>query len=249
MFERVNRQAVTLGQPVSLRVQMPGASRIDIWHCGRVIKTLEGEKGECEIPSMHLGIGPVRLDAVAQVQSAPVTLPPVNFDVVAPKPLPAIAVQPTDGETFLDGPTLTADNIGPVEVLDMRRRPALQEAKVPVGGAYKIEAYFDVPADDLCQFQVWTDGPLALQVDGKPVAQATSKGWTFMPVSLAKGKHQMTVRGTAGPERTLEIRFGPPGTRSIGKRCHNWDAEHLSLHFSHLGRIPTTTTSPTTQPQ
>ena len=249
MFERINPQTLTLGQSVSLRAHMPGASKIEIWHSGRIIKTIDGEKGDCEIPSMQLGIGPVRLDAVAQVQSAPVTLPPVNFDVVAPRPLPAIAVQPAPGETFLDGPMLTAENIGPVEVLDMRRRPALQEAKVPVGGAYKIEAYFDVPADDLCQFQVWTDGSLALHVDGKPLAQATGKGWTFMPVSLAKGKHQMTVQGTAGPERALEIRFGPPGTRSIGKRCHNWDAEHLSLHFSHLGKTPTTTTSPTTQPQ
>ena len=70
-----------------------------------------------------------------------------------------------------------------------------------------------------------------------------------MPVSLAKGKHQMQVEGIAGSERALEIRFGPPGTRSIGKRCHTWDAEHLSLHFSHVGQIPATTSRPTTQPQ
>ena len=248
-FQRIGEKPVTLGQPVKVRAAVPGAAKIEIWHCGRIIKVLEGEKGEGEIPSPQLGVGPVRLDAVAQVQSVPVPLPPVRFDVVAPAPLPAIHVQLAAGETFLDAPLLTAAGIGPVEVLDMRRRVALQEARVPVGAAYKIEAYFDVPADDLCQFQVWNDGSLALKVDGQPLAQATSKGWTFMPVSLAKGKHQMQVEGIAGPERALEIRFGPPGTRSIGKRCHTWDAEHLSLHFSHVGQIPTTTSRPTTQPQ
>ena len=235
---------VALGQEVKVRAAIPGARKIEIRHCGRVVKTIEGAGGECEISSLQLGLGQIRLDAAGEVDGKSVFFaPPVFFEVIAPEFMPAISVQPAEGEDFLDGPLLTAEGIGPLEVLDMWRRAALQEAKVPVGGAYRIEAFFDVLTNDLCQFQVWTDGPAALKIDDVKMPPIAEKGWTFLPVALAGGKHRMLAEGKAGPGRELEIRYGPPGTRRIGKRCHNWDAEHPAMHFSHLGKKPPATST------
>lgn len=244
-FTLAGGKAVTFGQPVKGQLSIPGSKFIEIWHCGRIVKTVVSDKGEFQIDSTLLGMGPVRLDAVGEIAGQKVVAEPLRFEIVAPKPLPAINVSVPDGEEFLDGPVLTAEGIEPLIVNDMRRRAALQEGHVQAGKAYKIEAYFDVAADEVCQFQVWTDGQVTLQIDGQALrtakASADSKAaWTFLPVALAKGKHKMLAEGKAGAARELVIRYGPPGTRDIGKRCHTYDAEHVSLHFSHVGKPPTT---------
>lgn len=117
----------------------------------------------------------------------------------------------------------------------MRRKAVLVEANVRTGQAYAIEAYFDAATAELYQFQIWTDGPVTIEVDGVALPKVTAKGWTFRPVALAQGKHHMVARGVAGEKQELAIRFGAAGAREIGKRCHKWDIEHVSLHFSYVG--------------
>ena len=235
---------VTFGQPIKGQLSIPGAKVIEVWHCGRMVKSFPSDKGGFEIDSTLVGMGPVRLDAVG-VGTDRVWAAPLMVEVVPAKAIPAAEVQLKDGEAFLDGPVLTAEGVEPFILSDMRRQPPLQTAKVPAGAAYKIEAYFDVAADDVCQFQVWTDGEVTISVDGVAMPMAAGKdgaAWTLLPVSLAKGKHKMVAAGKAGPARELAIRYGPPGTRDIGKRCHTYDAEHVSLHFSHIGKKPPATT-------
>ena len=159
-----------------------------------------------------------------------------------PLHLVPVEVKLKEGEAFLDGPTLSGpDNPAGRIVEDMRRRNPLQEGKVAPGSAFQIDAYFDAATDDLYQFQVWTDGQVTLDIDGAPIGVADSRDWTCLPVWLAKGKHRMHASGTAGPKQDLTIRFGGPGCRDIGKRCHNFDAENPSLHFAHIGPKPSPT--------
>jgi uncharacterized protein (TIGR03790 family) len=154
--------------------------------------------------------------------------------ILTAKPLPALHVTVPAGEAFVDGPVLRSGESTHV-VEDMRRKPALQEAKVPVGGGYTIEAYFDADKDDLCQFQIFTDGQTKVTVDGVAIGESIEKRWTFLPVMLAKGKHKLEARGIAGPTRDLTIRFGGPGSREIGNRTRTFDADHPALHFAHMG--------------
>jgi hypothetical protein len=229
---------VELGKTFKVHAAVTGAWMIEVRHCGRAVATVLGAKGECEIDTSQLGIGPARLDAVGKVDGKPVAIAPLWVEVVAPKALPAIALTVPPGQALVDGPMLTGKGFAPSLVLDMRRRDALVEAKVPAGAPYAMDAYFNAEADDLCQFQVWTDGELTLTIDGHALPRVTHKGWTFLPIALAKGLHQMSVQGNAGPQRELEIRFGPPGTRRIGARCHPWETEHVAMHFSHLAPKP-----------
>jgi hypothetical protein len=236
--------SAVLGSAVKIHADVAGAGTIELRHCGRVIGTVQGTQGDCEINTSQLGIGPARLDAVATVDGKQVATAPLWVDVVSPKPMSAITVAVPPGQALVDGPMLTGKEFAPSLVLDMKRRDALVEARIPVGAQYAMDAYFNVGADDLCQFQVWTDGELMLTVDGRLLSHVTLHGWTFVPISLAQGLHVMNVRGTAGPQRELEIRFGPPGTRRIGARCHAYESDHLAMHFSHLGPKPPPASAP-----
>jgi hypothetical protein len=160
--------------------------------------------------------------------------------------LNALTVNVPEGQAFVVGPLLISGDRKHI-VEDMRRKVALQEAKVPVGGVYTIEAYFDAVKDDLYQFQIFTDGKAAMTVDGTPIGESAENAWAFHPVALAKGKHKLEVKGTAGPGRELTIRFGGPGSRDIGKRTRDFDGEHPALHFSHIG-VPAPATAPATAP-
>jgi hypothetical protein len=167
--------------------------------------------------------------------------------IFSAKPLAPLEIALPAGQAFLDGPVLTSGSITHI-VEDMRRKNALEEAKVPAGSGFKIEAYFDAAKQDVYQFQVFTDGKLALTVDGAALGESVESTWTFLPVMLAKGKHKLEATGVAGKGRDLTIRFGGPGTRDIGKRTRDFDAEHPALHFSHIGPPPPTTASrPATQ--
>ncbi|MFB3890621.1 MAG: hypothetical protein ACE15C_01215 [Phycisphaerae bacterium] len=246
-------KTVVFGKPIMLSVETQKANKFELLHSGRVLATADGAKVKFEIDSRRLGMGTARLQAVADDNGQEIASAPYEVEVVADRPLPAVDVKVPDGQALLDGPTLVYKADGkdsaPRIVEDMRRKAALQEAKVPAGAEYRIEAYFDAAADDLYQFQVWTDGKAAVKVDGveigatAPPAPPDKAGWTFLPVALAKGKHLMTVTGTAGAARELTIRFGGPGTRDIGKRCNNWEmqTEHPAYHFAHIGPKPPAT--------
>jgi uncharacterized protein (TIGR03790 family) len=243
-----DRKKVVFGQPVTFQAAAVGAKGIDLYHG---LETIGSGKGTDEertfvVSSWGLGMGLVRVYAAAKFGGGGVRSVPVEIEIVPDAMLPAAEVKLKEGEAFLDGPTLSGpDNPSGRTVEDMRRRNPLQEGKVKAGSAFQIDAYFDAAADDLYQFQVWNDGEVALDIDGTPIGAANSRDWACLPVSLAKGKHRLHASGTAGPTQDLTIRFGGPGSRDIGKRCHNFDAENPSLHFSHIGKKGATTTTAT----
>jgi uncharacterized protein (TIGR03790 family) len=246
-----DQKRVVFGRAITFKAVAPGAKDIDLCHGQRTIGPAVDAAAEKAflVSTWGLGMGSVRVHAEAKFDGAVVRSAPLEIEVVPDALLPAADVKLKDGEAFLDGPTLSGpDNPAGRTVEDMRRRNPLQEGKVKAGSAFQIGAYFDAAADDLYHFQVWTDGEVDLRIDGQPIGAANSRDWSDFPVSLAKGKHRMHAAGTAGPGQDLTIRFGGPGSRDIGKRCHNFDAEHPSLHFSHIGPKPAATTTATTAP-
>jgi uncharacterized protein (TIGR03790 family) len=244
---------VIFGKSIPLTLDIEGAAKIDVLHLGRQVTTLSAAKGKIDLDSRVLGLGPVRLIAVADIAGTKVMATPLNLEIVPNTPLPAVTVNLPEGQTFVDGPTLTSSKTTTAHIVhDMRRKPALQEAKIPAGADFKLEAYFDAPKQDLYQFQIFTDGKVTLSVDGAPVGDSIEKSWSFLPVALAKGKHRLEATGIAGPNRELTIRFGGPGSRDIGKSTRDTDAEHPALRFAHIGTPPPATapaTAPATQPE
>jgi hypothetical protein len=75
-------------------------------------------------------------------------------------------------------------------------------------------SYFEVPADDVYQFQLAHTGDVLLAIDNVPQYKAENgdkNAWRYVPVSLAKGYHQLTIQGKAASEMVLQMKFGGPG--------------------------------------
>jgi hypothetical protein len=97
-----------------------------------------------------------------------------------------------------------------------RPRDWLAKAGVKDGQSFTLEGCFDVPADDVYQFQVRFVGELSLEVDGQPLGEVRGTGWSFLPVALKAGTHRLRVSATPKGKPELELRFGGPGALSVG---------------------------------
>ena len=209
---------VTLGQTLKLRVSMPGAKKIEFLHLGRVIASADADKAEAEVDSTQLGLGPARLLARALVGDKTVKAQPVDVNVAAPAPI--AAAKADDTAAWSPGALLTGPDIAPTVVTDMRKRNPLAEAKAKPGAAFMIAGCVDAPADDVYQFQVWYDGKLSIRMDGQLLPLPEGKGWRLAPFSLAKGMHRFAIEGVANDNLEIDVRFGGPGSRSLGdKNC------------------------------
>jgi hypothetical protein len=82
---------------------------------------------------------------------------------------------------------------------------------------FLLQGYFDVPSEDVYQFQLWHDGELKLSVNGTVLyeAQRANGSQKFVPVALAAGTHRLSVSGRTGADLKLRILFGGPGSLSV----------------------------------
>lgn len=205
---------VIFGKGVKLSAAMPGAMKIEFLHLGRILKSVDSARADVEIDSTQLGMGPARLYARATIGDKTNQAVPLIVDVKAP---PMIAAAKFDEKTPMSaGALVTGPGIEPYVATDMRKVPALHNAKVAAGQPWRIDGYVTAPADDLYQFQVWFDGKVTLKVDGQPIALPEGKDWRFAPLSLAKGRHLFAFECPGAQTREIDIRFGGPGSRSLG---------------------------------
>jgi tetratricopeptide (TPR) repeat protein len=209
---------VALGEPVKLRAALDGATAIAIVQGARVLATISGAAGEATIDSRVLGLGPVELRAVGiigDIDKGPrVISDPILLDIAPPPALPA--VQPPNGALWVNGLRVSPDGGTAVAVDDTHSDGWVAKAGIKTGQGFAVSGCFEVPADEVYQFQVRTDGELSLAVDGKPLVTAKGGGWQLVPVSLAAGMHEMTARGAAGSQLHLDLRFGGPGAFAVG---------------------------------
>ena len=92
----------------------------------------------------------------------------------------------------------------------------LQELGVQANEPIELEGYFDVPADDLYQFQLRSPRQVQITVDEATICTSDNGHWKFVPVVLKAGTHRLrvTVSGDGPPQ--MALRFGGPGASSIG---------------------------------
>jgi hypothetical protein len=94
----------------------------------------------------------------------------------------------------------------------------LQELGVQANEPIVLEGYFDVPADDLYQFQLHSPRQVQITVDEATICQSADGHWKFVPVNLKQGTHRLRVSVTGAGPPQLALRFGGPGSYSIGAR-------------------------------
>ena len=226
-------------EPLKLRARLPGARQLRFLHHGRVLATIEGEEGEAEIDTRRLGLGPVRIDVTGHVPAGSKTAPatpaespaaagpaddrthpghiiaasPVEIEVVMPPALPAIEAPP--GDTTTAGLKLTPQGGEPVTIESTHTGDWLAKAGVQQGQSFVLEGYFDVPADDIYQFQIHTSAEPTIEVDSRVIGTAARLGWRFLPVHLAAGTHRLRIAGTFTLAPRMDLRFGGPGAQSV----------------------------------
>jgi len=210
-------RAITWGQPIRLSAELPHATTISFSHNQRRLAATHGAAGEVEIDSRQLGLGVVQIQAVAQIggrETILVTGEPVEFKVVPPPALAALEVD--TGANWAKGLELTPDGREPVAIESTKKGDWLAEAGVKAGEGFSLVGYFEVPEEDVYQFQVYPYAKLTLQVDSTVLAELTAGECQLLPIALAAGTHKLTVHGVAPEKPRLSLRFGGPGALSVG---------------------------------
>ena len=212
------------GRPLRIAAKAPGARKIVFLHNSRQIGQIAGAGGAVTIDPQSLGQGPVRILPVAEIwpkgEKAPtfVAATPIELDVRPPIPWPALKIaDPRElkkcvSVTLADGKKVT---------FEKPQRSWLRQAGVRKGESFTVQGHFQVPDDDVYQFQLYPRRGVSIRVDGKPLALSGRRGWAFVPVSLAKGWHRVEIRGGAGTGTALDVRFGGHGARGIEERFHH----------------------------
>ena len=206
----------TWTQPIEITAKQPGAKEILVMANVRTLARLPGDSGTLTIDPRVLGQGPVRLMTVA-LREGPgpqqIVGKPIDITIVPPaasraQPFPA-------GHKLADEIEL---RIGSKRPVGARRAEGdwLAKAGVGNGDTFAIEAWFEVPEDDVYQFQLRGGATIdSLSVDGTAQKWPRGKTWWFVPVNLAKGLHRVNIAGTGTTNNSLEIRFGGPGAQKL----------------------------------
>lgn len=209
---------IAWGDPIKLSAKCAGAGTISFFHNRRRLATAQGEQAEVALDSRQLGLGPVQVQAVATIgdpeYGVRVASEPVSLEVVPPPARPPLQI-PADAR-WAPGLLLSPEGRPPIAVQDTRRAEWLTGAGIRAGDRFALTGHFDVGQEDVYQFQVRSDGEAGVEVDGSSIGAGRPEGWALLPVSLASGVHQVTVKATAGRECRLQVRFGGPGARPVG---------------------------------
>lgn len=221
------KKTVLWNRPFTLSASCAGAKAIVFLHNGRILATIQGEKGAGEIDPAKLGLGPVRLQTGALLGGEPpvrVLGPEIELTVAPTAPMAAMKAAPAPTEE--KGILLTREGETATVVKSTARDKWLSEAGVKEGQKFTLSGIFEAAEDDVYQFQVRGNVPVALFVDAKGISTPeparaegqTVEQWRFLPVPLAKGAHFLRVTGTGQKESRLQLRFGGPGALSVGEQ-------------------------------
>ena len=209
---------VLYGSNLVVRATASGTATIAVTHNARILGTISGRQGTVSIDTRELGLGPVVLLATAKLDGQNCASQPLALRVVPPPPLPP--VQPGTVTQLADGFELTLGNAPPTVVTETKDAKWLAKLEPPAGERIAIDALFEVPADDVYQFQLSGNSLTAIAVDGQTLwpagtGPAGATSWTAVPVHLAKGLHRFHLDGTVAKSPALQVRFGGPGCTSL----------------------------------
>lgn len=217
----VSESIVGWTDTLKLKAECEGASKIVVLRGSRTLGTIAGEKGELAVAMQPLGLGPVRLHAVAVVGEGTtglVTSAPLEFEIEATPRLSGGAGT-TSFLAMRPGLKLAPD-IGPSsELKTTAPRDWLEKARVGAGKGYRLEMAFEADEDDVFQFQLRHGAPIKILVDGAVVFEAADmKEQRFVPFSVRQGLHQVRIEAKAPANLRADIRFGGKGTWPLSDR-------------------------------
>lgn len=208
-----------LDQTFEIRVKAPGADRILLRHHAETIGGQPGPEATFTLPASVLGQGKVELVPLAlfttpdvvKVQGDPIPLS------IEPAPLlPAIAageVPPLEPGLVLEGTAAGRSEPQSWPLEDVRGR-WLHDLGLAPDAPWELTGWVDAGEG---VHQLYVDGNLDVEllVDGVSIGRSAPNRWTLHPVPLAAGRHRIQVRGKAGSQPHLDLRFGRVGFKGL----------------------------------
>ncbi|MCD6378251.1 MAG: tetratricopeptide repeat protein, partial [Planctomycetes bacterium] len=166
------------GKEIILSVDSNGAKRIGLFHNHRELASIEAARGTIRVDSRRIGLGNVHFQAVGlferngrivRVQSSPIEITIIPPAGLKGKRIPA-------NRQVKKGIKLIAPD-GKVHIVeDMQGGKALIKAGVKKGESFQLDGFFDVPKDDVYQFQINFDGKLTIMVDSHHLDIPANRG-------------------------------------------------------------------------
>lgn len=206
----------TWGEPLRIELRSPGAKRINVMHLGRQVGGVTGDSGFASIPTGKLGLGPVRLIAVASGgidQPVEAVSAPIDVEIAEPAAIAAAGVPV--GATTRKGLLLRVKGREPVVIEDTTRDDWLSKAGVSAGTEYELEGWFDA-TPDLYQLQWRCEARPVIEVSGTRIEAPPGPEWHFAPLVLQAGAHRVRLSGKAGKSPRLNLRLGAQGAATVG---------------------------------
>jgi uncharacterized protein (TIGR03790 family) len=213
------KETVRWGDTLRLSASAPGAKSIAFYHNRRLIGQVNGTQGEVAVDPQQFGLGPVEIVAIGLGRgglASHVLSNVLKLDVHAKRPLPTIS----SNKTGIQQPGIVLTRVGGQRQTLKSTLEAnwLSQAGVKPNEPFQMTATFQTPRDEVYQFQYRTIGDLKILIDEKPLVEVRGETYDqhYAPVALAAGRHRLRVVGRAGAKTRTQIRYGGPGTRSIG---------------------------------
>jgi hypothetical protein len=216
-LERIDDRPVRWGEPLRLRAKSPGAIAIVLAQGSRSLAQGRGEQAEFTFDPKILGLGPVSLQAAAVAgsgQSNRVSAP-LEFEILSNEPLPSFQIP--GGALFKPGMLLTQEQGEPRPVFATVPEKWLTELGITPNEVFSITGFFNVDRDCEFQFQLRHAMQVAVLVDDRPLYEAKNaeRVTDYIPVALKAGLHKLEIRGRAGEDMRLDIRYGYAGMRVL----------------------------------
>ncbi|MCE9603372.1 MAG: hypothetical protein K8U03_00545 [Planctomycetia bacterium] len=221
-LKRVGIGTVRWGERLEIEIENSGfvapASIVVAQGSRLIAQFIDATSRRIRLDPRLLGSGPVTLQAYAVSQAGPIASfvsPPLELEIEGNEPLPKF---PFSGEEKLEsGAALTRGEKPATVITSATFDDCLREAGVDPGEKFTIDGFFEVEEDGTYQFHVRHGMRLSLAVDDRPLYGTDAKHATLdnVPVALKAGRHKLQLRGTAGGDLRLDIRFGLRGVQRM----------------------------------
>lgn len=209
-------------QPLKLTAGLDGAAKIFCYAESRVVGAIDGAQGEVDVKPEQLGLGPVTFRAKAiDAQGKPIGLSaPIEMTIEPNAPLPGRKTRQGTKLALKDGLQLSTEGAATKVIPGTNEYKWFVDAGVPKDQPFTLVSIFQVPADNVYQFEVKHVGKLSIKVDTVTIYESDQKEpfWRYAPVALGAGMHQFEMNGKGGQPAGLEIRFGPPGATNLSEK-------------------------------
>jgi hypothetical protein len=204
-------------EELTLSCKAEGASRILICQQTRVLGKIAGEQGSLAIQPQTIGLGPVRLEALAiyDGQPRPVRSAALHVDVGPGDYWPAIKLAVT--ARLVPGFEFTVADGRPQVVPISSGLDWMTKYGGAAGTPFVISGVVDARTDDVYQFQLRFYGALDCEVDGRQIFRGHQGDFSvqYVPVPLAAGLHRVRLFGTLGTPASLGVQFGNRGLEPL----------------------------------